>query len=594
MLQNKLKILANELLFGQRSFPDITVVGAPVVTHSSSATTVAAALPVVAGGIQAGDYIIAFCSHKFQGSAVEGPAGFKAHKQTNVNNGSNGTDVGSTTATTFSKKAVGGESGNLTFNLPDPVDTPASTNSNVISVTLWVIRPGSTKAKIDINVISGSHRSFNETVNIATAVACKAHNLYSPKKGDEIFCCGSSNADTYGFINRALGNLGGVTATTVTQNFFQGGTSFGNDQYVFGSRFRITGGAGSIRPEYTATSVLASDGVTVSSGLRAPWVTVHMIIIRQISNEPSYVPSRYDWIDPYAVDNSNIDAQNGIWNVMKIDTEGTGVTFGIEEKYGSLHFWIKNNLADYLTTANRRGEVHFTPFQPKWVPLTKMFLGYRFRNDRIPVLPDQWILWQCHTGSAGSTPNHPIAYLEFVKAGQLSNIQGNPGPVPAGTLVAAIGMSTAGGGSTISTRKYIAVPYINAYNIGGIDLPLEIMIKFGTAGNGRFILASNGTVLINETAYATMATDPTELGEGVGTGSVAGVGGVGKMNLYAHQFDTFGDPSDAKSYRDAYVNAGLTPEIKNYHKGFKRSVKLPTDWDYDDSLDFATLLKMIV
>jgi hypothetical protein len=573
------------------NFADWTTVGTPTITNGTSlATSVAGNLPTVSGGILAGDAIIAFTSSAIVEILPTGPSGFRRMKYTNGNNGSNGGDVGGRMATAWWKEAAGGESGTITFNLPEPTDNPAVTSVNTISVMIMVIRKVEANAIWDIDCVDAVHRILDESLpNAPSAIVCKSMNKAFLKKGDQIIVFNTANTDALTYTPRSATFAGSLSVTTVSENLFGSATTSGNDSYFFGSHYKITSGSATDFITYNATAV----GTTTQ---RAPWVSTIMMRVRLSSRTPDYIPSAYDFIDPACIDDSQIDTRGGLWGKMVRNSAGSTVTYGIETYNGAPHFFTKIGFETYLTEVAYRSEVIFSQFPMKYLPATKYFGGFRLKSDNIPTHPYQWILMQIHPGSGGlPSSNHPIAYLYFSAAGEHpSGIQGYPsGSPPVGTLIAAIGMSRTVG-SSASIRKYIAIPEINCYGTN-IDIPIEFMFKVGVAGDGRVIIASNGVVKVDETAYATMASDPIELGNATpGTGSVAGVGANSKVGGYLYLNDTFGAVSTAKQYYDAHIGAGLTPEMKNYHSGFKQSTKTTTDWDYDDSYDAATLQKMIL
>jgi hypothetical protein len=573
------------------SFPDFELVGSPVVGHAQATAEGATVTLTLPEGIEVGDKIFAVSSHKLQGGVIDGPEGFQAHKHDQHNNGNNGTDVGPTTITTFSKTADGEEGESVTFQFIEPEEDPATTTTNVLSVVLFVLRPGSSEAKISVQVVPGFHRSYDESTNMDPQVACKAVNWASIKKGDFIACVGSSNADTYRYINRGLSNVDGLTIETVEQNFISANTNNGNDQYLLGSLFKVTAGnLSKALPQYDALSVSAADNTTPASGTRNPWVATHIIIVRQQTAEPEYMPSRYSFMDPSTMDELVFDQHGGFSSVC-VDIQGDGVSFDLAEYHGEKHILIKHRFDDYMTNVNRRGEIFFSPLQPRYYPGIKLFCGARVRCPAYPELPYQWLMWQNHTGrfTGATSPNHPIASFEWARANQYRNIDGwmmGSTYLPAGSLV--ICMNAIGNGD----HYYKAFPDIN-YIGTNKDFKFGIMMKFGLAGDGQLTVMWDDEIIFDATDKATMADVPETLGNGSApTGSVAMVGGYDKLPGYLHQLDTAGDPSDMKEYYDAYVSAGLAPEMLHYIKGLKRSIKTPNDPDYDSEFDLVTLQRM--
>lgn len=574
---------------GDPIYAEPTVVGVPTLTHGTSgATSVAGAVPPVTGGILADDLIVAWTSNVYADTMPEGPAGFRRLKMVNGNNGGVGSDLGGRLLTGWYKVAVGGEAGTITFNLPEPPDNPAVTSVNTISVIMQVWRKTDPLAKWDVQCVDAVHRILDESLpNAPSAIVCKSLNKHNLKTRDHVVLLGVANTDVLTFTPRVATFNAGLGITTVNENLISALTTSGNDSYFFASHYKVTSGNQTDFIQYNTTAV----GVTTQ---RAPWVSCLMMRIRVVAAEV-YMPSGYDHLDPSCIVDSLIDTRGGIWGKAKMDSEGTGVTYGIENYPGTEipHFYIKNNFADYMTTANRRGEFLFSMMPNRYRAGTKYFQGFRYKYLGRAAHPNQYIVWQLHPGSGGlPSSNHPIAYLECSRAGQYpSGIEGSPGASPpAGTLVLAWGMSRTVG-SSASVREYVAFPDINFNGINK-DLPFAIMVKFGTP-TGRIVLQYAGVTIFDRSTQPTMAADPIELGSEVaGTGSVAGIGAEGKMVQYLHGLNTSGAVSDAKAHYDAYIAAGLTPEMKTYIAGAKRAIKTATDWDYDDAYDAATLLKM--
>jgi hypothetical protein len=570
------------IFFGAQTFPDFTVVGAATTTTGASATTVNAALPAVAGGIQAGDLILAWTSNKLQRARTDAPAGFKCPKITIHNNGGNGSNLGATVGQTYYKEAVGGEAGTLTFNLPDPAQTPATTDSSVVTVSLMVLRKGSSRAKWQVDVVDGTFRNWNEAVNTPAAVVMRSLNKMHLQTGDGLFCFASSNTQASLYNNKQLSVNAALTVQTISQNLIDAGTTFGNRQYVFASQYKISAGSAEDFLTYSADATVVA--------LRAPWVLCHFVRVRQVESEPTYVPSRFDDMDPSCFDMgaAQIDNHSGLWGKMRKDNENlAAVTYGIKNYLGVPHFYIKHDFSNTAVSA-RRGELHIGVQQPSWPAGTKMFEGLRLRYAALPTLRDQWIAWQNHTGTAAGTPNHPTLAFEFCRANQYQQINnwmmGLGNYVPVGTLIVAMNCG-------FGANKYYAVPTINCIGVAK-DIPLAWMIKAGTAGNGRFILQSDGVTLIDDAVHPTIAADPAELGDevpGSGNGSVAGVMGMNKYGGYLHQIPTSGFAAKMLQWQEDFVNAGYPPEMEHLIPRIRRSVKLITDPDYDDSYDAATL-----
>jgi hypothetical protein len=299
------------------NFTDWTTVGSPTVTNGISlATSVAGNLPSVSGGILAGDAIIAFTSSAIAEIIPTGPSGFRRMKYTNGNNGSNGSDVGGRVVTAWWKEAVGGESGTITFNLPEPTDNPAVTSVNTISVMMMVIRKTETNAIWDIDCVDAVHRILDESLpNAPSSIVCKSMNKAFLKKGDQIVVFNASNTDALTYTPRSATFSGSLSVTTVSENLFGSSTTSGNDSYFFGSHYKITSGSATDFITYNATAV----GTTTQ---RAPWVSTIMMRVRLSSRTPDYIPSAYDFIDPACIDDSQIDTRGGIWGKMVRNSAG--------------------------------------------------------------------------------------------------------------------------------------------------------------------------------------------------------------------------------------------------------------------------------
>jgi hypothetical protein len=587
------------------NYPDPTFFyGTP--TQSETVTvgfiSVAAPLPAGAGTLQAGDKILAVCTSRLEYTAPEPPSGNTWHrsKMSQFNNDPNGTDVGAVMGTTFTKTALGGESGNITFKLPN--HTTGAANS--LSVTLIVVRPGSASAKITVNIEAGDFRIMNTavglpTIGAATPTSARSWNKQNLKKGDHVLGVVIANSNTYTYSSRDITVHAGLSKSTVTADAFSASLNAGNDCYVFGSLFKITDG--------NRTDFITHTSTASSSGLRAPMLNVHFIRIRQVPLAMSveYIPSGAEIVLPENCQSSDVDNNGGGRLTGKFDFEGASATGrqGIELYNSEYHFYLLNRFDLYATQAQRRGEWHWSKWEPRWVPGTKYFEGFRKRQPLMIGNPDdqQFIFYQLHVGGSYSGPNHPTIFLEWCHDAQVVKVGANPdgtggsnSTMPAGSLLVAIGkVYESTGGSTPSVREYMGFPSISN-NGSNRDHRFELMVKVGALGSGRVILRYGGTTIVDRTDIATMAELSEEFGNGIsgsGTGVTPNVGGQGKTGSgYFHQIPTTVPSTAAETWYNALVAGGVTDGIhKVYDRGHKRSVKHPYDTDYDDAYDNDTL-----
>jgi hypothetical protein len=559
--------------------------------------TVAASLPAGAGTLQAGDKILAYCTSRHQYTSPEPPSGNTWHrsKMSQFWSDSNGTNIGAVMATTFTKTAAGGESGTISFKLPNHTTGAA----NALTVTLIVVRPVS-GAKVTVNIEAGDFRIMDTavglpTIGASTPTSARAWNPQNLKTGDHIIPIGVANTNLYTFSSRNITVNAGLSMSTVSADVISSSLNAGNNQYVFASLFKITGG--------NQTDFITHTSTASSSGLRNPVLNIHFIRVRQVAaaTSESYIPSGAEILLPENCPTADIDSGAGGRMAGEFDFEGGSATnrHGIETYAGEPHFYVLNRFDLHASRVDRRGEWRWAKWEPKWVPGTKYYEGIRTRQPLMIGNPDnqQFIFYQFHVGGSYSGPNHPTIFLEWCHDAQVVKVGANPdgtggsnSTMPAGSLLVAIGkVYESTGGATPSVREYMGFPSIS--NVGSNrDHRFELMVKVGALGSGRVILRYNGTTIVDRTDIATMAELSEEFGSGIAgsnTGVTPNVGGQGKLGGYFHQVST---NADAETWYDALVAGGVTDGIwKRYDRAHKRAVKHPYDSDYDDANDTATL-----
>ncbi len=529
----------------QLNFKRIQFVGiTSVAVSATSAAGTTSITPSYPAGLAAEDGLILVVGTKLQSCQVDTPAGWRRIKETIGFSGSNGSNQGAIRQTMFWKEATGSESGTLTVT----IDTGQSSFG-----TMYAFRKDP-RAQWNIDVYHGRYNTYN---NVNYSV--RSYESLTTRRGDILFCANAINTSSYTFSTEALAHTG-ATMTALSLELAERTTTTGNRQAHLSSLFEVTSGAGS---GYLTYSALSSGAASTPQN---PMGVCQMVRLRQSLTAQVWKPSGYRYYNPDDVtspDSTNTGTE--MWNGLRQDWEGLH-NYSLITYNSKLWFQCHADLSKgaallaggapnpgYTAQVNRRNEIHDIPWQPAYdigtEMITEMKVRYVFDHHAVGGIN----ICQDHTGSAGSSPNSPLWFLEIGYAGQFSG-------VPEGTLIISRG---------IPTRSYEKTMLAIT---SGTEYRIRIHVKYGYAGNAFLKIWVNGTQYLNDTTLATIATVAEDLGSGPGTGSVPNVGGVLKCGVYHHMVSTLANCQSNVNYG----HNGLKAQFRS----IKRVIKHPTDIDW--------------
>jgi hypothetical protein len=235
-LMRLVSIGTSQMVHRRQVLADIAFHG--VSTGASGASSAVISYPA---SITAGMGLFMVVGSKLQAPRADTPAGWRRIKETLTWFGSNGSDQGAIRGTVFFKEATGTEnSGAGTVTVT--VDGATSVLALVYAFTK------DPRAYWNIDVHQGHYNTYG---NPNYTIRC--HDSIVTQTGDILFCPNVVNTDNYSWGSQALTHTG-AGITTLNAELAESSTSLGNDQEQFASLFKVTSGAGSGQPIFTALS----------------------------------------------------------------------------------------------------------------------------------------------------------------------------------------------------------------------------------------------------------------------------------------------------------------------------------------------------
>lgn len=492
-------------------------------TPAVGLTSAAAAIPAVT--VEAGMGIIIVTGSKLAVTRPYAPSG-GGYRRLPFGWGiaatsSQSTDNGPVGQTVMVKNAVGGESGTVTI---DAING-SGTNGAIMATTFIIAKDPN--AVLHFNTVWGAHNTPG-----TASYSARSNQKMNLKRGDKILVCTTTNADGPTWASQALSAALGLTIVETTEEIFETGTNTGNDLKQTASLYTVT--AGNVTDFLTFTA-------TITSGTAGnPIGITHFIRIRQKATQQEFRTSGLNDFSPANLPAGAVVTNTSYVNGAAVEVEpSNNITIGT---YLGKTVYMQD--ADYRDdVVRRRQELGVVPDRPALPEGTITNWGWDFYTDDYKEAALQAIICQCHTGSAGVSPNHPSIYFE-----RLSDLQDPVGN--GGILNVKYGMNAVDTGVENSISIY-EQPQINGQYISLIGTKhhyLKCEAKWAQVGGYLLVWYKNDhdvpewVQIINATNIKTVATTAPELGNGTaGTGSTPLVGPRIKIGPYDHQVNDIGD-----------------------------------------------------